>query len=162
MQHLINEGAFIQDDPWRLFESGDNQALPGHALLPVSTWSNSGEELLGSSLSFGAVINENESIEQLLPYLQKIEVIAFKFGKFADGRAFSLARILRDQFQFSGDIRAIGDFLPDQVNYMHRCGFTSFAARTEMEAKTLLEIKDQFTSKYQSDSIDKEPLFRRR
>jgi len=35
-------------------------------------------------------------------------------------------------------------------------------SRVKMEAKTLLEIKDQFTSKYQSDSIDKEPLFRRR
>ena len=53
-------------------------------------------------------------------------LVALAFDKFADGRSFSYARILRDRRQFRGELRAIGDVLIDEIPLMLRCGFNSF------------------------------------
>jgi uncharacterized protein (DUF934 family) len=53
-------------------------------------------------------------------------LVALAFDKFADGRSFSYARILRDRRQFRGELRAIGDVLIDEIPLMLRCGFDSF------------------------------------
>lgn len=162
MLNLIKDGNIVQDDPWQIFEASDAQAIPGHAVLPLSAWTDNGKELLESSLKFGALVSEDESIDALVPYLSKLEIIVFKFGKFADGRAFTYARTLRNQHKYAGEIRAFGDFIPDQVNYMQRCGFNSFATRTADEASIAIAIKDHFTTAYQSDAREKSPLYRRR
>jgi uncharacterized protein (DUF934 family) len=162
MQHLIKGNESVTNDEWQIFDASDNQGLPGHALLPISIWKDTGDELLESSIPFGVCIQENEDITEILPFLEKLDVIAFNFPKFADGRAFTYARQLRDQFKFEGEIRAIGDILPDQVNYLQRCGFDAFAMRTEAEVETALAVKDHFSVQYQSDTQVTEPLYRRR
>ncbi|MEJ2064619.1 MAG: DUF934 domain-containing protein [Reinekea sp.] len=133
MQHLIKDGQRVKNDPWLIYEAESTQGLPGNALMPLSIWSESGTELEQSSLPFGVVIRENEEIDTLLPYLNTIKVIAFEFAKFTDGRAFTQARQLRLQHGFKGEIRACGDFMPDQMFYMERCGFDAFAVRKESE-----------------------------
>ena len=52
--------------------------------------------------------------------------MALAFAKFADGRSFSYARLLRDRHRFRGELRAIGDVLIDEIPLMLRCGFDSF------------------------------------
>jgi uncharacterized protein (DUF934 family) len=61
-----------------------------------------------------------------LPDLAGRPLIALAFDKFADGRSFSYARILRDRLRFEGELRAIGDVLIDEIPLMLRCGFDSF------------------------------------
>src|SRR6185437_4791475 len=53
-------------------------------------------------------------------------LVALAFGRFADGRSFSYARILRDRLGFAGELRATGDVLIDEIPLMLRCGFDSF------------------------------------
>jgi uncharacterized protein (DUF934 family) len=161
MQHLIKLNKSVPNDPWQVFEASE-EALPGNALLPVSIWKDTGHELQESSLEFGVFVQENETLEEITPFLSSIKVIAFKFAKFADGRAFTYARQLRDQLGFTGEIRAFGDFMPDQVAYLERCGFDAFAMRTEAEVTTALSIKGLISETYQTDSLESKPLYRRR
>ena len=56
--------------------------------------------------------------------------MALKFDKFADGRAFSYAELLRERHGFNGELRATGDVLLDEIALMLRCGFTSFEVTT--------------------------------
>ena len=65
--------------------------------------------------------------------MNRLSLIALEFPKFRDGRAFSWARMLRTRLGFTGEIRAVGDFLYDQVNYQHRVGFDAW------------EVPDSFT-----------------
>jgi uncharacterized protein (DUF934 family) len=53
-------------------------------------------------------------------------MIALEFPVFRDGRAYSYARILREQLAFTGELRAVGDVLMEQVHFMLRVGFDSF------------------------------------
>ena len=162
MQHLIKDDQRVDDDLWQTYDASDSQGLPGHALLPVSFWEKSGEELIDSALAFGVVIRENEDIDAILPYLKHIQVVTFEFAKFVDGRAFTYARQLRLNHGYKGEIRASGAFLPDQLNYMLRCGFNAFAMRSDAERETALKIKDAFSEQYQADTLVAEPLYRRR
>ena len=62
----------------------------------------------------------------LIPHLGRLALIEVAFPKFRDGRGYSSARILREA-GFTGELRAQGDVLVDQIAFMRRCGFDSFA-----------------------------------
>ena len=66
-------------------------------------------------------------------------LVALKFDKFADGRAFSYAELLRERHGFRGELRATGDVLLDEIALMQRCGFTSFEVT---DANTLRALKE--------------------
>jgi uncharacterized protein (DUF934 family) len=53
--------------------------------------------------------------------------VVIEIETFTDGRVFGLARLLRDKLGFSGDLEVSGDFLPDQISFLQRCGVNSFS-----------------------------------
>ena len=62
-----------------------------------------------------------------LDSLLAVEKIVIEIETFTDGRVFGLARLLRDQVGFGGDLEVSGDFLPDQISFLERCGVNSFS-----------------------------------
>ena len=64
-------------------------------------------------------------LETIAGRLGKFALIAVEFPKFRDGRGFTIARTLREKYGFKGDIRAVGNFMPDQFVALIRCGFSS-------------------------------------
>lgn len=92
--------------------------------------------------------------------LEGVERIELNFPKFTDGRAYSQARLLRRR-GFSGDLRATGDVLVDQLVHMHRLGFSSAVLK---EGKDPADAERQFTrfaAFYQGDLRVKQPHFAR-
>ena len=72
-------------------------------------------------------------------------LVAAHFPIFRDGRSFSTAALLRDRFQWTGEIRAIGDVLIDQLLQGARVGFDSFALRPDQNTDVALRQFDLFT-----------------
>ena len=62
-----------------------------------------------------------------LDSLLTVEKIVIEIDTFTDGRVFGLARLLRDQVGFGGELEVSGDFLPDQISFLQRCGVNSFS-----------------------------------
>ena len=90
--------------------------------------------------------------------LEGLERIDLNFPKFTDGRAFSQAFVLRRR-GFTGDIRAHGDVLIDQLLQMQRSGFSSAVLRDDQDAahgEKLLSLYKRF---YQGDAVHATPLF---
>jgi uncharacterized protein (DUF934 family) len=94
--------------------------------------------------------------------LGALPVIAVDFPKFTDGRGYSIARFLRDRHQFTGELRAVGDVLRDQLFALAECGFDAFALRDDRDAAAALSGFDDFTGVYTSTSHTPQPWFRRR
>lgn len=94
--------------------------------------------------------------------LKNTPLICIEFSLFTDGRGFSLARSLRERFDYTGELRAVGNFIPDQLHYMRRCGFSSFEFADEIEESTIRECLDAFSEHYQAAVDDPQPLFRKR
>ncbi|MOA67076.1 hypothetical protein D3C78_1940870 [compost metagenome] len=70
--------------------------------------------------------------------------------------------MLRDRYKFTGELRAIGDVLRDQLFYMKRCGFDAFALRADKDPVEALESLKDFSVTYQAATDEPQPLFRRR
>ena len=49
----------------------------------------------------------------------------------ADGRGYSLARLLRTRHGYTGELRAVGDVLRDQLYFLQGCGFDAFQLRAD-------------------------------
>ncbi len=84
--------------------------------------------------------------------LPHVEAVALDFPKFTDGRAYSHARVLRERLGFSGEVRAVGAVLPDQVLLMARCGFDAFELPEGARVETYLEAFEAFGVFYQPAS----------
>jgi len=130
-------------------------------LVPKQFWLANAEQLVKSE-SIGVWLDSDEGPEELEPYINKLNLIAINFPKFADGRGYSYARILRDRFKYSGELRAMGDILHDQMFYLKRCGFDAYAVREDKDADIVIEGLNDFSECYQASTNQKLPLFRRR
>ena len=98
------------------------------------------------------------AIEVCLSDIERIDLV---FPKFTDGRAYSQAFLLRRRLGFTGDIRATGDVLVDQLVHMERTGFTSAVLKADKDPADVQRQFDRFPSFYQGDALQPKPLFAR-
>ncbi|SAL21018.1 oxidoreductase [Caballeronia terrestris] len=73
--------------------------------------------------------------------LQGITRIDLHFPQFTDGRAYSQAYLLRRRLRFTGDLRATGDVLIDQLLQMERMGFSSAVLKDGLD---IADAESQF------------------
>lgn len=99
--------------------------------------------------------------EDLKENIGQFQVIAVDFPKFSDGRGYSTAYNLRARIGYTGELRAIGDVLRDQMFYLQRVGFDAFAPRADRSIEDALKGLSDFSVKYQTSWDEKTPLFRR-
>ena len=94
--------------------------------------------------------------------LEGVARVELQFPKFTDGRAYSQALLLRRRYQFTGDIRATGDVLIDQLVHMHRSGFSSAVLAEGVDAAAAERQFARFSAFYQGDVLEPRPLFARK
>ena len=93
--------------------------------------------------------------------LEGVARVELQFPKFTDGRAYSQAVLLRRRYKFTGDIRATGDVLIDQLVHMHRSGFSSAVLAEGVDATAAQRQFERFSAFYQGDVLEPRPLFAR-
>ena len=91
--------------------------------------------------------------------LDGVTRVDLHFPKFTDGRAYSQARLLRQRRQFTGEIRATGDVLIDQLVHMARCGFDVAVLKDGVDAADAQRQFDRFDGFYQGDAVQPAPHF---
>lgn len=88
--------------------------------------------------------------------------IAIEFPKYTDGRGYSLGRLLRQRYGYTGELRAVGDVLHDQLMFMERCGFDAFELKAGKDIEKALGAFDQIEARYQPDVLEPLPRWKRR
>ena len=91
--------------------------------------------------------------------LEGVERIELAFPKFADGRAFSQAFLLRRRLGFKGDLRATGEVLIDQLVQMERTGFSSAVVRADQDIADIERQFERYAAFYQGDAVKTAPRF---
>lgn len=91
--------------------------------------------------------------------LEGIHTVVLQFPAFTDGRAFSQAFLLRRRLGFSGQIRATGDVLIDQLQQLQRSGFTQAVLRADQSVEHGHKVLAQYDAFYQGDAVDPRPHF---
>lgn len=145
---LINARGEVLEDRW--IPLGDDAVVPAEGALLVSLdrWRREADTLGKHGQALGLQLANTVDPAELGEAVHSFALIALEFPQFMDGRAFSQARILRDRLGFSGELRAAGDIAPDQLFYLQRCGFDSFALSTPPQ-KALDKLLRPFSQAYQ-------------
>jgi uncharacterized protein (DUF934 family) len=168
MATLIKERRIVTDS-WRLLERGPKGELPeaptqGDVIVPLALWLERRTDLLprAQAGTLGVWLDANEGPDLIAADVQRFALVAVNFPKFGDGRAYSIARLLRERYGYKGELRAIGDVLHDHLYFMEQCGFDAFALRADQDAQAALSALDTFSDGYQTSVLRPTPLFRRR
>lgn len=123
---LIKNGA-VTDDQYTDVSTAEEAKFEGAIIVSLQQWLDNRDSLRAHDAPLGIVLNSDEKPERIEEELQHFSVIALKFPTFRDGRAYSYARLLRDRYGYEGELRATGEVLLEQLHYMQRVGFNSFA-----------------------------------
>ncbi|MEX3628707.1 MAG: DUF934 domain-containing protein [Burkholderia sp.] len=169
MASIIKNRAVI-DDAWQVVRAAEDGALPvdalpaGKLLVPFAYWQAEREALLAArgKDELGVWLAPDSEPTELVADFDKLTVIAVDFPRFGDGCGYSTAHLLRMRHGWTGELRAIGDVLRDQLNYMSRCGFDAFSVRADRDPHDALNAFTEFSERYQGAVDEAVPLFRRR
>ena len=107
--------------------------------------------LYESSVSLGVELEVTDLVEDIAGYLARLELVVLRFESFADGRAFSQARLLRERLGYTGLLRASGEVLRDQLAFMRRCGFDQFLLADGEEVDLALAAFSDINRSYQPE-----------
>jgi uncharacterized protein (DUF934 family) len=154
--------AFADD---RFVHVTDEDAIPetGDVILSLTRFLVEGDALLNAnSRKVGVRIEAAEEVEALAYDLPRLSVVALSFPKFRDGRAYTSARLLRERFGFTGEVRAVGDVLQEQAGFMVRCGFDAFEPADDATPEVWTKAGHRFRHVYQRAADDRAVAFEER
>jgi uncharacterized protein (DUF934 family) len=119
------------------------------------------DSFLTQSNATAVRLESDEDARALIPHLDRLALVEIAFPKFRDGRGYSSARILREA-GYTGELRAQGDVLVDQIVYLRRCGFDSFAPDAPLNPAVVAESLARFEHVYQGAADGAAPVWKRR
>ena len=158
---LIRDGAVIAND-YVIYYASESPIFahlqPINMIFPLAFWQQNRDAIVShaqiSNTKIGVWITGAIEPKLLQADLPLLALIAIKFEKFADGRGYSTAALLRSRYGFTGELRAIGDVLRDQIFYMKRAGFSSYQIREGKSAQDALASFNDFSIAYQQVAGD--------
>jgi len=144
---LVKNGQIATDV---FFHAADGAELPGEApvLVSAARFLEDPEGLLKRG-KVGVIWPNNRDLDGLVPYLDRLVLVALVFPSFRDGRAYTQARLLRERHGFEGELRATGQVLRDQFVFMLRAGFDAFEVRKQADAEAFGEAARRYSVFYQ-------------
>lgn len=170
MRQLIRQREIVVDD-WR--EAGEADVPPTAGtvapsapattslIVPIARWRAEREQWLASGLRLGVRIGPADRVESLEPDLARLALVAIEFTGPSEGRGYTQARVLRDRYGFTGELRAVGYVKRDQLQFLDRCGFDAFELSEGVDARAALAGFDDFSVAYQPATEARSPLRRR-
>lgn len=146
MFKLIKNGDTASDG-WKTMilgksETAENARLPiGPLLVPLAVWKARRTELIHREYEhgwpLGIWLSTEESAEEIANDIEDFTVIAVQFDRFSDGKSYATAHALREQYGYSGELRAIGDVPNERSDYHYQAGFHSSAVKISPSAANL-------------------------
>ncbi len=145
---LVKSGKIAGDE---FVHVADDAEIPGDGAILVSATRllEDAEGLSRRAGRMGVVWPNNRDVDDLVPLLGRLAVVALVFPTFRDGRAYSQARLLRERHLYRGELRATGQVLRDQFMFMLRAGFDSFEVKKQSDAEAFANTVKRYSVFYQ-------------
>ena len=151
----------LAEDPFTAV-ADDQPIATGDVIVSLTRFQAEGERLLSEGRQVGVRIESSEDVEALAYDLPRIAVVALAFPKFRDGRAYTSAKLLRERYDFKGEVRAVGDVLREQAGFMVRVGFDAFEPADGSTVEDLERAVHRYRHVYQRSADRRAPAFAER
>ena len=145
---LVKGGRIVADNFTRI-EDGAPIPNEGAVLVPAARFLADAQELTQRNAPVGVIWPNDKNVSELAPYLDKLGLIALVFPVYKDGRAYSQARLLRERYNYRGEMRAIGQVLRDQFVFLLRAGFDAFDVVKQADALVFEETAKRYSVFFQ-------------
>jgi uncharacterized protein (DUF934 family) len=152
---LLKAGAFVADG-WLKLGAQDELPERGDIIVSWERLTRDWESLVKHDGRLGVVFPNDHRAEALGIYLARLGLVVLAFPSFTDGRAYSIARQLRSQ-DYRGELRASGEVLPDQLQFMSQVGFDSFEVSERFAESRWRKAAAQMSLSYQHGLTEPAP-----
>jgi uncharacterized protein (DUF934 family) len=123
-RRLLRDRQIVADE-WRYASEAAGDAL-APLIVTVDAWRAERNQWIARGGRLGLAFAPAHKVESIAQDLQFFELVAAEFPGPADGRGYTQGRLLRERFDFKGELRATGYVRRDQLFFLARCGFNSF------------------------------------
>lgn len=149
-------------DPWHALGGEDGPPVSitptPHLLLDLAQW-HAARAAWPAGMPVGVTLANDGDVEELADDLPRLALVALRFPKWVDGRAYSQARLLRSRWRYGGEVRATGEVLVDMLPLLARTGFDAVLLRHDQSRDAAERALAFFRGHYQGDVRDNRPLF---
>ena len=154
----------IVADGWTHLAEGAPLPATGNLIVPLAFWIKEAAALGNRIGKTGVWLKGSDDPTRLdvARDLAKLPLLAVEFAQFVDGRGYSIGRLLRERYGFSGELRAFGEVIRDTIPYLARCGFNAFVLKAGKSLEDALLAFDDFSEAYQNAVDQPVPYYRRR
>ncbi len=157
---LIKNGAEAENT-WTFVEADADVPSLGCISLPLAKLIEDADALLARNQQIGVRLSPDDDPHDLTPYIDRIALIEVDFPKYTDGRGYSQAQLLRRRLGYTGELRAVGHVLRDQILYMNRSGFDAYQT-TRADLPNVVKALEEYSAFYQPAADDQDTVFSRR
>jgi uncharacterized protein (DUF934 family) len=158
---LVKDGQLVEDRYVRVLDDAPvPEGVP--VIVTGQRFISDAAELVVRGAPVGVLWPNDRRVAELEPWLKDLSLIGLVFPKFRDGRAYSQARLLRERYGYRGELRATGDVLRDQFQFLVRAGFDSFEVKKAADAQVFAKAAARFSVVYQPGADGRVPALRRR
>jgi uncharacterized protein (DUF934 family) len=153
---LLKDGQAVEDN-WTTLDDDTPLAAECDLIVSLEQWQAGRDRLRGRNGRLGLRLASDQPPAAIAEDLEHFALIALEFPRFGDGRAYSYARLLRERYGFTGELRAVGNVLRDQLLFMLRCGFDAFEIADESAVEAWQAAIGEFTVWYQPAGDSRQP-----
>ena len=157
---LIKDGAEIEN-MWTFVDGETAVPATGCVSVSLARLVKESEDLLARNTQIGVRLEPADDPHDLEPFLDRIALIEVNFPKYTDGRGYSQAQLLRRRLGYTGELRAVGHVLRDQILYMNRSGFDAYST-TRADLSGVMEALKEYSAFYQPAADGNGSVFARR
>ena len=158
---LVRGGRVVADEYVRVL---DDAPIPDGVpvIIPAARFLADADEIARRDAPTGVLWPNNRRVSEIAPYLDQLALVALVFPNFKDGRAYSQARQLREQYGFNGELRATGNILRDQFLFLLRAGFDALEVVKDADAAVFAQTISRYSVFYQPAGDRRVPALRAR
>lgn len=145
---LIKQDVVVTDD-W--VPVADDADLPEAeaVIVSIGRWQRERETLSRRNGRLGVRLSSAQTAADIADDLDRFALVALEFPTFKDGRSYSTARLLRERHGYAGELRAVGNILPDQALFLERCGFDSYEVGDRVRPAQWRQSRQAISGRYQ-------------
>jgi uncharacterized protein (DUF934 family) len=149
MRRIIRRRELVTDDARYAGEEAGSQTRPVQPAAEFIAALAAGQ-VAGPGAAI--MIGPADEVESVVPHLALLSLIVVAFPKIGEGRGFSQARMLRQRYRYTGELRARGAIKRDQLFFLARCGFDSFDLDPSENLEAAVAHLNDFSVAYQDGS----------
>ena len=147
MRHILRRRELVADD-WRYLGEPAGEGEP--LIVPLAQLKGDLLQWQRRTGPLGARLSPADQVEELVPLLPRLALVALEFPNPGEGRGYSQARLLRGRLGFGGELRAVGAGVrQDQAFLLTRCGFDSLEPAPGVDLEAVQRALKRYDVAYQ-------------